>query len=226
MLPLALYSQISSVNAVNQTFLLLPWYHGLWKNGWRVKQGGGDVIFNPNSMFRGHNKQLFGTSVVLWGCHASLTWGKGNKITSGLVSPCVRAAASAHFRLALCAVKGVIVEAGCSGTGEQCCYTCSWKKSFAQFYEGCICPVGWFYQRLTATVECDLNDWWATKLAGCLVRVISQLNALQVNADSTFYTFLFFIFPPKKKSNFYRWHWAVIAAVSVELSLHTFTWQG
>lgn len=42
-----------------------------------------------------------------------------------VVSPCVRAAASARFRLALCAMKGGIVEAECSGTGEQCCYTCS-----------------------------------------------------------------------------------------------------
>lgn len=42
--------------------------------------------------------------------------------------------------------------------GEQYRRDPSWKKSFAQFYESGICPVGWFYQSLTATVERDLND--------------------------------------------------------------------
>lgn len=98
---------------------------------------------------------------------------------------------------------------GGSGMGEQ--YRCdpSWKKSFAQFYESCICPVGWFYQSLTATVERDLNGGWATKPARCRVRVISQLNALQVNADNALLSFSFSFL---KKSNFYRWLWADTSA--------------
>lgn len=103
----------------------------------------------------------------------------------------------------------VVVKGGGSGMGEQYRRDPSWKKSFAQFYESGICPVGWFYQSLTATVERDLNDGWATKLARCRVRVISQLNALQVNADNAHSTFSFSSF---KKPNFYRWLWADTSA--------------
>lgn len=54
-------------------------------------------------------------------------------------------------------------DVGGSGMGEQ--YRCDlcWKKSFAQFSESSICPVGWFYQSLTAMVKCDLNDWVSYK---------------------------------------------------------------
>lgn len=58
-------------------------------------------------------------------------------------------------------------------------------------------------------VERDLNDGWATKLARCRVRVISQLNALQVNADNALSSFSFSFV---KKSNFYRWVWADTSA--------------
>lgn len=104
---------------------------------------------------------------------------------------------------------------GGSGMGEQYRRDPSWKKSFAQFYESCICPVGWFYQSLTATVERDLNDGRATKPARCRVRVISQLNALQVNADNALCSSLAFSF--LKKSNFYRWLWADTSAAGASV---------
>lgn len=156
------------------------------KGGW-VKWW---IIYNPCSVY-GEKIQSYSSnpSVVLHGWwllpHASLTRFKENKITPVLVWQCVRAAASVCLRLALCATrKDGKWGGGGSGMGEQYCCDPGWKKSFAQFYESCICPVGWFYQSLAATVERDLNDGWATKPAGCRVRVISQMNALQVKADN------------------------------------------
>lgn len=180
-------------------------------------------MFNPSAGCSGETTQLL---LQLRYCppladgflpHASLTWFKEYIITAVFRWQCVRAGASVRLRLALCATRREDRQGVGWRSGAQYLHNPSWKKSFAQFYESGICPVGWFYQSPTATVERDFffkMTWWATKPATCRVTVISQLNALQVNADNALSSFSFSFF---KKSHFYRWLWAdtVAARASV-----------